>query len=459
MRMQMSILGVAAIVVLWWTAQSAPVMARLNTAQSHLTTFRSPLQSLLPTVTPPPGSSATPAAISTPTATASPEPEPTPVLYPIYPTRWTAHELALQGVSFTENRIGVMPLDESSPAAMPDALCANLSGYECTQTIERHLLESGAEGVIRDGERLEIVLRDGWTMIFTNRPDADTRLTVYSYAGYLHEIGYYVILALYWEGGDYLLVNSATGAVTAMPGKPVLSPDGRRLGVFAGVSDSYVLQIWDVTETGLHLAQAWGVWHLPVALRGTALELVWTAADAFQIQPANSPEQDAPIRGRLDGAEWEITFNGKPMPRVVMDVNSITYRYGHAFYSLETLVEGAKVYRDRDYIFTHVPAELVGKQYFLLPNNATRDTVADYLRFAVTDRAAVYVALDVQAGELPDWMQQGWERLDAVLETDDIPLQLYRKVYPAGVVTLGGNWMPPASGIRSHYVVVVAPVR
>ena len=39
--------------------------------------------------------------------------------------------------------------------------------------------------------------------------------------------------------------------------------------------------------------------------------------------------------------------------------------------------------------------------------------------------------------------------------TDDIPMRLYKKAFEPTEVTLGANWMPPASGVRSHYLLFV----
>jgi hypothetical protein len=118
-------------------------------------------------------------------------------------------------------------------------------------------------------------------------------------------------------------------------------------------------------------------------------------------------------------------------------------------------VVGGKVYRDRDYRFLEVPDVLNGAAQFLFSNSSMEVATESYLRFRLYQPATLYVAIDAEAGALPGWMNDGWEAIDDVIVTDDIPMRLYKRTFEPGKVTLGANWMPPASGVRSHYLLFV----
>jgi hypothetical protein len=171
----------------------------------------------------------------------------------------------------------------------------------------------------------------------------------------------------------------------------------------------------------------------------------------------------------LEPDGWVVYYDDKPMTQPIVEYRSIRFATmgpgGREF--LDTLEAGKPVYTDRDYRFTSVPNELDGATYFRLPQHyflgeepdyfPLEAQMADYLQFQVTDRASVYVALDAQVRELPDWMQLGWQAVESGLETDDVPLQLYRKVYPAGAtVALVDRWMLE-DRVPSQFIVIVAP--
>lgn len=83
--------------------------------------------------------------------------------------------------------------------------------------------------------------------------------------------------------------------------------------------------------------------------------------------------------------------------------------------------------------------------------------MGNYLEFQVTDNADVYVAQDTLVDELPDWMQTGWQAVEMKLETNDVPLRLYHKEYPAGAtVELVSKWMME-NRVPSQFVVIVTP--
>jgi hypothetical protein len=73
--------------------------------------------------------------------------------------------------------------------------------------------------------------------------------------GPVRQLGYHLVERTYYEGRDYLLINSSTGHRTALPDMPVISPGGRRILVAsmdyeAGYQPN-LLQVWRVTRDSL----------------------------------------------------------------------------------------------------------------------------------------------------------------------------------------------------------------
>jgi len=132
-------------------------------------------------------------------------------------------------------------------------------------------------------------------------------------------------------------------------------------------------------------------------------------------------------------------------------------------YTTGTLQGGKLVYGDRTYTFVDTSAEPcpsdLRNQIYVRTLQADRNsTGTSFLGFNVNMEVRVYVALCDQITAPPSWLQtQGWQKTGAKLfTTDPTPgRDLYLKQFPAGRVTLGGNWqagMPPG---RSMYTVVV----
>jgi hypothetical protein len=93
-------------------------------------------------------------------------------------------------------------------------------------------------------------------------------------------------------------------------------------------------------------------------------------------------------------------------------------------------------------------------------------TTSPHLKFTIDQRANVYVIYSTGATQLPAWLNDGtWMAVSGTFTTTDnggggaaAPRAIYRKTFPPGTVSLGGNFASPAapSGY-SNYVVIVGP--
>jgi chitodextrinase len=111
---------------------------------------------------------------------------------------------------------------------------------------------------------------------------------------------------------------------------------------------------------------------------------------------------------------------------------------------------GGKVYIDRSYTYTDVPAAYQGLKVLQTANDDKGSTGSAFLSFTVDQPVTVYVAYGSRASSLPAWLQ-GWQATGDRLLTTDVPHDLYKKEFAAGVVTLGGN-----GGAGSMYTVLIA---
>lgn len=343
----------------------------------------------------------------------------------------------------------------------------------CFAEDEAATLAGGVPGVERVGNQLRIHHGNGSTSVFTHqRGRGGGGWATYRYLGYVPELAQHLLRVSYYEGGDYILAAAEDGATTVLWTVPTLAPDGRRLAAAGAVpfSGPVRIQVWQVNSTDLaawHSLDIFGMNDFTASYR-TVSE--WIDADTLVIRAVDL--QDGSDSG-LGVVTVEIEpdglvayINGVRIPQPILAESSVLSGgysdeavnplYGsRVLFGIETPVVGGKVYYDRDNRFLVLPDVLDGATQFLFSNSAMESTTESYLRFRLYQPATLYVAIDAEAGALPGWMSDGWEPIDDVIVTDDIPMRLYRRTFEPGEITLGANWMPPANGVRSHYLLFV----
>ncbi|WP_347159338.1 hypothetical protein [Pontibacter chitinilyticus] len=158
-----------------------------------------------------------------------------------------------------------------------------------------------------------------------------------------------------------------------------------------------------------------------------------------------------------DGAENNYFILAKVAPISEALVTNLAATTSKA-YTLASLQVGEKMYTDRTYQITLVPAPLEGASLIRTANDDKWSTSTALLSFELTKPATVYVAYDPRASALPSWLS-GWTKLSEKIGVNDSKISavnLYSKSFPAGVVTLGGNKASPAAGTENNYFVVVS---
>ena len=122
-----------------------------------------------------------------------------------------------------------------------------------------------------------------------------------------------------------------------------------------------------------------------------------------------------------------------------------------AHYPWDTLTEGSAVYIDRNYAYTKIPSAYAGAQVLRTANDDKRATSERFLSFDVNQPVTVSVAHDVRITEKPSWLS-GWTATGEKLLTSDTTLEVFRRDFPAGTVTLGGNGGPSASSMYTLFI-------
>lgn len=374
-------------------------------------------------------------------------------------------EYALIGRTLiTSTASTAVPTDAPFPAAALVDLSRCAATDACIAKDEALTLAGGVPGVERVGEQLRIHHSSGSTSVFTHqRGRGGGGWATYRYLGYVPELTQHLLRVSYYEGGDYMLVAAKDGATTMLWTVPTLAPDGQRMAAvgalpFSGGSPLRI-QVWQVESTSLapwHSLDIFGMSNFAASYR-TVTE--WIDADTLAIRAVDS--QDGSDSGlgvitvEIEPDGLVAYLDGVLIPQPILD-GSWEMSEGYADETLSTPTVGGRVYRDRDYRFLEVPDVLDGAAQFLFSNSSMETTTQSYLRFRLYRPATLYVAIDAEASALPGWLSDGWEPIDeAIVTDDDIPMRLYKKAFEPGEVTLGANWMPPASGVRSHYLLFV----
>lgn len=453
------------------TPAAAPEQtANAGSGGADMATTGGPAESPVPGVTEASSSASEPAA-HPPAQTATPT---TITQYQdIAPNDERVHYALIGRQVITSTSLAAVPVDAPFPSTALIDLNRCAATGACFAEDEAATLAGGVPGVERVGNQLRIHHGNGSTSVFTHqRGRGGGGWATYRYLGYVPELAQHLLRVSYYEGGDFMLVAAEDGAATVLWTVPTLAPDGRRLAAAGAVpfGGPVRIQVWQVESTDLaawHSLDIFGMSDFTASYR-TVSE--WIDADTLAIRAVDF--QDGSDSGlgvvtvEIEPDGLTAFLDGVPIPQPILN-EPLVLAWGYSdeasnplygnqvLFGLETPVVGDKVYYDRDYRFLVVPGVLDGATQFLFSNSAMESTTQSHLRFRLYQPATLYVAIDAEAGGLPGWMNDGWEPIDDVLVTDDIPMRLYKKAFEPGEVILGANWMPPASGVRSHYLLFV----
>ncbi|VAW83691.1 hypothetical protein MNBD_GAMMA16-1403, partial [hydrothermal vent metagenome] len=142
-----------------------------------------------------------------------------------------------------------------------------------------------------------------------------------------------------------------------------------------------------------------------------------------------------------------------PLPFILDDLTVSTFSSPQ-----QNLLEvGDQYYLDEAFSLASIPAALQDGRWIMSRNVDGTNTSASYLSFTVDQAVDVYIAYDNNAMTLPDWLLD-FSETGLLLSTTDPStpdLHLYKKSFPTGTITLGGNLQGSATGANSNYVTII----
>lgn len=121
------------------------------------------------------------------------------------------------------------------------------------------------------------------------------------------------------------------------------------------------------------------------------------------------------------------------------------------------LAVNALYYTDRDYQIKSIPGYLINASLIKTANDDKISTLNSFVSFKLNQAATIYIAYDPRANKIPAWLQ-GYTKTADKLSTNDpklAALDIYKKDYAAGSITIGGNMSGSAKGALCQYVLML----
>ena len=117
--------------------------------------------------------------------------------------------------------------------------------------------------------------------------------------------------------------------------------------------------------------------------------------------------------------------------------------------------DGAKIYADRDFVFSGLPAPLAGSDWVQTANADKLYSAVDLMNFSLNVDSVVYVAHDARL-PIPDWLQQQFTATEMTVAINDQPMKIFERHVRSGEsLTLGSNTENRQLQSYNMYVVFV----
>ncbi len=187
-------------------------------------------------------------------------------------------------------------------------------------TQEPAALALAGSSVLRDQDRLTLVLRSGLKKSFTNRPQCHSEDVVelaqcvsYRLIAHMKSIHAFVVVKMLSDGGDYLVIDDQSGAETGLGNVPLFSRSGKRLIVAPTYvdEDGGTIQIW--SRVGDRYMRAWsGSPFLPDSAPAYVEydPIQWDSEDKVQVRvnvrDFPKPERVVFFSLRRDSGNWRV---------------------------------------------------------------------------------------------------------------------------------------------------------
>lgn len=108
-------------------------------------------------------------------------------------------------------------------------------------------------------------------------------------------------------------------------------------------------------------------------------------------------------------------------------------------YELDSLFVGVAPYVDRNYTVSNIPEKYFGANIIRTMNDHKNSVGENFLSFNLSVVADVYVAFDSRITSIPTWLSL-WESTGTEFAIEGNRYIIYKKYFPAGPVSIGGNY-------------------
>ena len=117
---------------------------------------------------------------------------------------------------------------------------------------------------------------------------------------------------------------------------------------------------------------------------------------------------------------------------------------------------GRTIYVDRDFVFTDLPAHLVGADWVQAADGDARYSAVDLIEIAISSGSVVTIAHDPRVTP-DDWLTSQFQATGETITVNGHPMRLYRRNVPnGGSLTFGSNTEQPRPGAHMYIVFVNA---
>src|SRR5690606_8604013 len=130
-------------------------------------------------------------------------------------------------------RLGAVDLRQENAVLEAAGSAAKADDLQSLQAMEPEALALPDSDAQRTGDRLVLRLRNGEAKVFADKPECklpelESKCEKYLFILHASARTMFVILKLYYERAEYLLIDDTAGEETILRNFPVLSPSGER---------------------------------------------------------------------------------------------------------------------------------------------------------------------------------------------------------------------------------------
>lgn len=204
--------------------------------------------------------------------------------------------------------------------------------------------------------------------------------------------------------------------------------------------------------TTVYATHTWGPSGAPFGMSGTlgiSYPEPWMSADGSKIWAAFSSDGTI-VKDALNLMSATLTLHNAG----VTITSPIAYAQTPA-------AVGARLYTDRVYTVNTLSTNLAGGELIQLANDDKFSTQTTQVSFKLAAAKTVYVAYDSTISPRATWLDATWTKdTSSVFKWNNdggvvVTFDVYKKSFPAGTVSLGGNLKGTTSGTHSNYTVIV----